>query len=215
MDTIFELEWIALVITGLGTLFLIGEILVNMRGIFALLGIGFMTVYFSIYLETGSLILMIIIYFVGLLLVVIDGKFLNDGTLAILGVVSMLTAVALAADSFNVGLYAVIGVLVGGGSAFFFPKVFPSRNLWSKLMLKDRLTEEAGYSSMNQQYMSLVGKTGITLTDLRPVGTIEIDNQKYSAISNAQWIPKNSHVTVTKVDGTRILVSKTDDIQQN
>src|SRR5690625_1051356 len=87
---IFTLNWIGLIITGLGTLFLIGEILVNMRGVFAILGVGFIIVYFSAYLEPGSFILMLIIYFVGLLLIIIDGKVLNDGTLAILGLVGML-----------------------------------------------------------------------------------------------------------------------------
>lgn len=208
MDALLATEWIAIVFTGFGTLFLIGEIIVNMRGIFAILGIGFMTVYFSVYLETGSLMLMLIIYFVGLLLIVIDGKLINDGTLAALGVASMLTAVALAADSFVGGAYAVLGVLIGGGCAFFFPKFFKSRNLWTKLTLKDRLTEEAGYSSMNQQYINLVGKKGETLTDLRPVGTIRIDGKEYSAVSNAQWVAKNTPIIVVKVDGTRILVSK-------
>lgn len=37
-------DWFGLVLTGLGTLFLIGELLVNMRGLFALLGIILMTV---------------------------------------------------------------------------------------------------------------------------------------------------------------------------
>lgn len=210
METMLDLDFMALVITGLGTLFLIGEILVNMRGFFALLGISFMTMYFVVYLQTDALILMITIYLIGLLLILIDGKFLNDGTLGVLGLVSMLTAVALAADSFSVGSYAVVGVLIGGACSFFFPKIIPSRNLWSKLTLKDRLTNDAGYSSMNERYTSLVGKTGITLTDLRPVGTVEIEKQTYSAISNAQWIPQNTNVKVVKVDGTRILVAKFD-----
>jgi|SRR5690625_945384 len=207
MEQLLQYEWIAFLITGLGTLFLIGEILVNMRGIFAIIGIGFMSVYFAVYQETNSLLLMLIIYFIGLLLIIIDGKLINDGTLAILGVASMLTSVALAADNLSSGLYAVIGVLLGGACAFFFPKVFPSRNLWNKITLRDRLTEEDGYSTMNREYIHLIGKTGKTLTDLRPIGTIEIEGKEYSAISNAQWIHKGSLVKVMKVDGTRILVS--------
>src|SRR5690625_5284339 len=121
---IFDLQWIAVVITGLGTLFLIGEVLVNARGLFALLGIGFITVYFTAYVETGSFILMLIIYFAGLLLIVIDGKLLNDGTLATLGLASMLISVALAAPDLTSGLYAVLGVLVGGAASFLFLKVF-------------------------------------------------------------------------------------------
>ena len=205
---IFSLSWVAFLLTGFGTLFLIGEVLVNMRGIFGILGIGFIVIYFSVYLEPGSVILMLIIYFVGLLLIIIDSKFVNDGTLATLGLVSMLTAVALAADDFTTGLYAVIGLLLGGAGSFLFLKVFRRRNMWGKLALTDRLTAEAGYSSMNKEYQSLVGQEGITLNVLRPVGTIRINNKDYSAVSNAQWIPENTPVRVIQVDGTKILVKE-------
>src|SRR5690625_2288512 len=203
---IFTLNWIGLIITGLGTLFLIGEILVNMRGVFAILGVGFIIVYFCAYLEPGCFIFMFIVYFVVLLLIFIDGRVLTDGTRAILGLVGMLIAVALAAPNFNAGMYAVCGVLLGGGASFLLLKFFKRREMWSKIALKDQLTKEAGYNSMNAGYEALVGKEGITLNDLRPVGTIRIDDKDYSAISNGQWISKNSTIQVIQVDGTRILV---------
>lgn len=206
----FSLSWLAFIITGLGTLFLIGEILVNMRGFFGLLGIGFMVTYFSAYLAPGSLALMLIIYFVGLLLIIIDGKLINDGTLATLGAAAMLTSVILAAPDVYTGLYGVIGVLVGGAASFLFLKIFKPRNLWNKLALKDRLTKEAGYSSMNSEYEALVGKRGITLNVFRPVGTVRIENKDYSAISDAQWLDKDTPIEVVAVDGTKILVKKID-----
>ncbi|WP_249871084.1 NfeD family protein [Oceanobacillus saliphilus] len=205
---IFELQWIGFVITFLGTLFLIGEVLVNMRGFFGLLGIGFITVYFAAYVQTGSFLLMLIIYFVGLLLIIIDGKVTNDGTLATLGLAAMLAAVALAAPDFTSGLYSVLGVLVGTGASFFFLKVFKKRDIWTKITLKDQLTTEAGYNSINKNYEKLVGQEGITLNDLRPVGTVKINNKDYSAISDGQWVGKGSKVKVVQVDGTKILVEK-------
>lgn len=203
---IFSQEWIALVITGLGTLFLLGEVLVNMRGIFALLGIGFITVYFTVYLETNSLILMLAIYFIGILLIIIDGKVLNDGTLATIGAASMLAAVALPAPNIAAGLYAVLGVLLGGGLSLLFLKVFKRREIWNKITLKDQLTSEAGYNSINEEYLTLLNSEGITLNDMRPVGTIRIGSKDYSAVSNGQWIPKGTPIRITQVDGTKILV---------
>lgn len=203
---IFSSQWIGMVITGLGTLFLLGEVWVNMRGIFGLLGIGFITVYFSVYLETGSFIIMLIIYFVGLLLIILDGKLINDGTLATIGLACMLTSVAITAPTLTAGLYAVIGVLVGGFSSLLFLKVFKHRDLWTKITLKDRLTNEAGYNSLNKEYGELFQQNGIALTNLRPVGTIRVNNKEYSAVSNGQWIMKDTPVEVVKVDGTKILV---------
>lgn len=205
---ILQSDWIALFFTGLGTLFLIGEILVNSRGIFGLLGIGLIVSYFTVYLDPGSFTVMLIIYFAGLLLMIIDGKLINDGTLAITGVVFMLIAVAFGAPSLYAGLYAVIGVLSGGAGSFMFLKIFPPRNMWGKITLKDRLTGEEGYSSMNKDYKTLIGKVGMTKSVLRPVGTVVIEGDSYSAISNGEWLEKDIEVQVVSVDGTRILVDK-------
>lgn len=205
---VFSSEWIGLVITFLGTLFILGEVWINMKGIFGLLGVGFITVYFSVYLETDSFIIMLIIYFVGLFLIILDGKLINDGTLATLGLGCMLASVAISAPSLAAGLYAVIGVLVGGFSSLLFLKVFKHRDLWTKITLKYRLTNEAGYNSLNSEYEELIAQKGIALNNLRPVGTIRVNNKDYSAVSNGQWIVKDTPIEVIKVDGTKILVER-------
>ena len=190
MDAILHSDWIGLLLVGLGTLFLLGEILVNLRGLFAVLGISFIVFYFYLFLpEPSSFVMMLIIYFIGILLILIDGKIINDGTLATLGLAGMILSVVITALTFA-GLYSVIGILAGAGCSFIFLKLFKPRNMWSKITLKDRLTDEAGYSSINEGYNMLVGKTGIAMTDLRPVGTIKIEDVHYSGISNAQWIEK-------------------------
>ncbi|HLR61151.1 MAG TPA: NfeD family protein [Lentibacillus sp.] len=208
---VFSMDWTGFILTGFATLFLIGELLVNMRGIFGLLGMGFIVVYFAVYLETGSFIFMLIIYLVGILLIMIDGKIINDGTLATIGLACMLLAVALAAPNLFAGMYAIIGVLIGGFSSLLFLKAFKRREMWSKITLKDQLTKEKGYNSMNQEYEKLLEKPGITLSDMRPVGTIRINNKNYSAVSNGEWIPKDSDIKVVHVDGTKILVEKYSD----
>lgn len=208
---LFAYNWIGFVITGLGTLFLIGELFVNMRGLFAILGLGFMTLYFSAYMDfSTSFMLMIITYFIGLLLIIIDGKVINDGTLAAIGVAVMLAVVAFAAPNFMAGLYSACGVLLGGGASLIFLKVFKRnrRNLWSKMTLTDRLTAEKGYSTINKEYLTLINEEGITLNDLRPVGTVKIKEKEYSAVSNGEWISKGTRVKVVQVDGTKILVKK-------
>src|SRR5699024_5275806 len=93
------------------------------------------------------------------------------------------------APNLYAGLYAIIGLIIGAGASFIFLKIFKPRNMWGKIALKDRLTDEAGYSTVNQEHLGLVGKKGMTLTDLRPVGTIRIEE-------------------VESVDGTIILVKE-------
>ncbi|HEY4602651.1 MAG TPA: NfeD family protein [Cerasibacillus sp.] len=205
---IFSYDWVGLFIAGFATLFLIGEVLVNMRGFFGILGLGFIIVYFSVYVEAESLILMLLMYFIGLILIVIDGKLLNDGTLSTIGAATMILSVALPAPSFIAGVYAVLGVMIGAASSFLFLKVFKRRSMWTKLTLKDQLTTEAGYISMNEAYHELLNKEGATITDMRPVGTIQIKGKEYSAITNGYWIPKGTTIRVVEVDGTKILVEQ-------
>src|SRR5690625_2289465 len=160
MELITELSWMGFIIVGLGTMFLIGELLVNMRGVFAIFGVIFITVYFYAYLnEPASFMVLLAIYFIGLILILIDGKLLNDGTLAVLGLVAMVLAVVIAAPDIYTGIYAVIGVIVGIAISFSFLKVFKRREMWGKIALKDRLTKEEGYSSINKEYEQLVNKT--------------------------------------------------------
>ncbi|ARI77045.1 NfeD family protein [Halobacillus mangrovi] len=203
-------DWIALFITMLGTMFLIGELLVNMRGAFAVLGIGFITVYFSSYLAMDMFFIMMLVYFLGIILMVIDGKLLNDGTLATIGAAAMVVAVGFSAPNWVAGLYSVIGVIVGGAGSLLFLKVFKRREMWTKITLADQLSSEMGYNSMKETYQSLVGKTGEALTDMRPVGTVSIDKEEYSAVSNGQWISRKDSIKVVAVDGTKILVKKID-----
>ncbi|MBN8236648.1 nodulation protein NfeD [Halobacillus kuroshimensis] len=203
-----QTDWIALLITFLGTMFLIGELLVNMRGVFAVLGLGFITVFFSSYLAVDMFIIMMFVYFLGLTLMIIDGKLINDGTLATIGAAAMITAVGFSAPNWTAGLYSVIGVIAGGFSALIFLKVFKRRNMWNKMALNDQMTSEMGYNSMNESYQKLLGKTGSAQTDMRPSGTIEVDGEDYSAVSNGQWIYKGEPVTVASVDGTKIMVKK-------
>ncbi|MYL47944.1 nodulation protein NfeD [Halobacillus litoralis] len=204
----FTYDWIALFITFLGTMFLIGELLVNMRGVFAIIGFGFITVYFSGYLETEMFIVMMLVYFLGIILMIIDGKLLNDGTLAVIGAVTMVIAVGFSAPNWVAGLYSVIGVILGGAASLLFLKVFKHRKMWSKMALNDQLSSEMGYNSMNEKYQYLLDQQGKALTDMRPVGTIKIDDEEYSAVSNGQWITGGDEIKVVKVDGTKILVKK-------
>ncbi|RDY72022.1 nodulation protein NfeD [Halobacillus trueperi] len=204
----FTYDWIALFITFLGTMFLIGELLVNMRGVFAIIGFGFITVYFSGYLETEMFIVMMLVYFLGIILMIIDGKLLNDGTLAVIGAVTMIIAVGFSAPNWVAGLYSVIGVILGGAASLLFLKVFKHRKMWSKMALNDQLSSEMGYNSMNEKYQYLLDQKGEALTDMRPVGTIKIEDEEYSAVSNGQWITCGDKIKVVKVDGTKILVKK-------
>ncbi|MCM3712873.1 NfeD family protein [Halalkalibacter oceani] len=214
------MEWldsasIGFLVVFLGTLFLIGELLVRAKGLFALLGIAIMAMYFSYHLSGEVGFWVVILYVVGLALIIIDGKVITDGTVALLGIILMIIGLAVPAPTFLYGVFVSMGFLLGGFGSALFLKVFPSRNLWAKMTLKDRLTGDLGYNSINESYTSLVGKEGKTLTPFRPTGSIEIDGAQYSATSGGQWIEAGAPIEVVSVDGTRIVVKKREENKES
>ncbi|WP_018923754.1 NfeD family protein [Salsuginibacillus kocurii] len=190
----------------LATTFLIGELLVKSKGIFGAIGILLMAFYFGHHIDGVSGLWVIILYVAGLALIIFDGKVISDGTVAIFGIVLMIIGVAVPTPDMVYGLLVTMGIILGGFSAALFLKVFPRRELWTKITLRDRLSGEEGYNSINEKYHELVGKEGKAITDFRPTGTIEIEGEAYSATSGGQWLKSGTKVTVDNVDGTRIVV---------
>jgi membrane-bound ClpP family serine protease len=66
--------------------------------------------------------------------------------------------------------------------------------------------EKAQEDSSRAQRKALVGKEGIVLTDLRPVGKAEIDGVRYEVLSETVFVPAGSRVRVTSADLEQIKV---------
>jgi membrane-bound ClpP family serine protease len=205
---LLDVPVVGFLVIFIASMLLFGEMLVKARGIFAVIAVGLMAVYFSYFLTDENFFWLTLLYVVGLLVIILDAKLLNHGFVALFGVAMMMAAVAIPAPSILYGVLTAIALLVGLSVSFSFLKVFPARELWSKLTLKDRLTSEAGYNSINESYRQLIGKQGVTATPFRPSGTVTIEDASYSAVSEGKWLQSEVAVTVTAVDGTRIVVKE-------
>lgn len=207
---ILNIASVGFIVVFLGTVFLFGELLVKAKGLFAIVGIGIMAAYFSFHITPGSGmgLWIALLYIIGISLIVLDGKVFTDGTIALLGIFLMVLGIAIPAPSIIYGFLVAMALLLGVGASFLFIKVFPSRSLWEKMTLKDRLTGEAGYNSINKSYRGLVDKQGKTTTPFRPIGTVIIDGKYYSATSENIWLDEGTAVRVISVDGTRIVVNQ-------
>ena len=65
-----------------------------------------------------------------------------------------------------------------------------------------------GYS-ISKNFGEMIGKEGITQTDLRSSGKIEIDSISYQAISQGEYIDKNTEITIISTDENQLVVKKT------
>ncbi len=75
----------------------------------------------------------------------------------------------------------------------------------SPIVLKDQIESEA-VNLTDAKPETLIGKTGVALTPLRPSGIALIDGKRYSVETQATFTDKDTEVTVIAVDGPKITV---------
>ena len=100
---------------------------------------------------------------------------------------------------------AVLGAILIAMVVVFMKSLKKGLLFRSPIVLKDRIEAEAVKPSSGS-LEHLIGRTGKTLTPLRPSGIAVIDGQRYSVETQATFIDRDSEITVLKVDGTKITV---------
>jgi|SRR5690554_1737688 len=194
------------IVIFIATLFIFGELMVKAKGVFAIIGVTIMAMYFSYHITATASIWIVLLYAIGLVLIIFDGKVTTDGTIAVIGLLLMILALALPAPGIIYKVLVGMALIIAAPTSYLFTKVFPPRNMWSKMTLKEKLSSDLGYNSINDSYKELIGKSGMTKTPFRPTGTVEIEGKFYSATTDNQWLDPEVKVKVISVDGTRIVV---------
>jgi membrane-bound ClpP family serine protease len=148
------------------------------------------------------------------LLVVFIEMFVPSGGL--LALVAAVVAIAGVVCLFRVSaLWGVIGllaVLILGPTVIFFGlSIMPSTPFGKKLLFGESGREEPVLGTEDEARQEsaierLVGTEGVALTDLRPVGAVRLDGQRYDALAEINLIRAGTPVRVTSVEGTQIKV---------
>ena len=113
-------------------------------------------------------------------------------------------------DALGRNILLVIGNMIAafvafGILAFLVPKYTPFKRLTLSLSQDTTL----GYTSQDQSYeQQYIGKNGIAITTLRPSGKADIDGEVIQVETSGEYIEKDTPVTVTRVDGNRIIVRR-------
>ena len=68
-----------------------------------------------------------------------------------------------------------------------------------------------GYNVKDETLGELIGKKGMTLTPLRPSGNVEIDQVKYDAITEGDFIETGRKVIVSLARTNHLVVKKDQD----
>lgn len=75
----------------------------------------------------------------------------------------------------------------------------------SFLVLNDQV-DSTSVPEVTSAKQSLVGRSGVSITPLRPSGIAEIDGQRVDVMTAGAFIEKNKTVTVVRAEGLHILV---------
>lgn len=84
-------------------------------------------------------------------------------------------------------------------------KMLPNTTIFRKLVLQENISGQSGYTS-DHKFEHLLSKRGIALTDLRPSGTVIIDDKRIDVVTEGEYITKNKEVEVILVEGSKIVV---------
>ena len=113
-------------------------------------------------------------------------------------------------DLFHRNVLLVIGNIVGaflafGAVAYFMPKF----TFFNRIALATAQATADGYSVQSTtESDTLVGRTGVAVTTLRPSGKAEIGDDVLQVESEGEFIDANTSIKVIAVNGNRVIVRR-------
>lgn len=150
----------------------------------------------------------LVLFITGLTLLVVEVIVPGFGLPGIGGIIFVFIGIVLAVDSVTTALLSLsIAVIVTSIVTVFLIKMgFRSKTI-GKIVLNSNHTTERGYLSVDTKDIYL-DKVGITQTELRPTGFIEIEGIRLDALAESGYIPKDIEIKVVKVEGSKIFVRR-------
>lgn len=107
----------------------------------------------------------------------------------------------------NALLTLAVTMLLFVGMLFGFGKVLPRSNRFNQLVLQPALSSKSGYTSATD-HADYIGRTGTTLTSLRPSGAVELDGERIDVVTAGDYIDAGVDVRIVRVNGSRIEVRR-------
>lgn len=99
--------------------------------------------------------------------------------------------------------------LVGAGAgALLLGRFLPQSRLFGRLTLAAANSATAGYTA-GPDTTPLVGKIGITLTQLHPAGAARFDGERLDVVTSGEFIEAGVAVRIVEARGSRLVVQKT------
>ncbi len=156
----------------------------------------------------------IILLVAGILLVFLETFIPSGGILGFVAAVSLAGAVILAfMQSGTIGwIILAIAIVSVPVLILLGLKILPRTPFGRRLLLiannKDSVGAGGKAGISDKDFSLLKGKSGVTVTQLRPSGIAEIDGERYSVVAEGEIIGPGCDIFVIKVEGNSIIVGR-------
>lgn len=205
---------VAEILLTVGFLGIIVELLTPGFGIPGTVGLVSLALFFGGRMVAGLAGWEVVALFIaGFVLLAIEALVLPGfGVAGVLGIVAIFASLFLSfptpAEALTVVTVAIFATLLLAVAflVFLSSRRGPDRGPLAGLILRESQKPEEGYLPSGRMD-GLLGKAGIALTKLRPVGTVRIEGQRIDAISEGEWIEEHTPVKVVKVEGAKVVVA--------
>ncbi|MDO4531719.1 MAG: NfeD family protein, partial [Bacillota bacterium] len=144
----------------------------------------------------------VILALLGLLLLFVEILMPGFGLFGILGTVALLGSLVMAYKIYGFLIFLLF--LAAAVLLFFAMILFAKKSgLYNKVVLKEK-QEEKGFDESALQ--GLLGKVGVTHTELKPFGVAEVDGRLVDVCSTGDFIDRGTEVQVIQITGKTVTV---------
>lgn len=102
----------------------------------------------------------------------------------------------------------MISIFLSVISSMYLSKKMFTTTMFGHLALDETQQANNGYTFSDNGYKSMLGKSGIAHTILRPAGKIEIENEVFDATAITGYIEKGENIKVVKYETAQLFVRK-------
>jgi len=134
------------------------------------------------------------------------------GGMLLAAVVLGLILFLLGRETADVHLGSILGAVAAGiivllSLAYTLIRLLPTSRRFDGVLHQGTQPAAAGYISA-QARLDLVGRRGVALSELRPVGVADIAGERVDATTEGEWLPAGTPVTVVKAEPMRLVVRR-------
>lgn len=151
------------------------------------------------------------LFLVGVVLILFEVHVLpGHGISGLLGIMAILISFFFVLGANAMALREVaISVAIATAIFVLLLRFLPKAPMFRRLILQTaQVVPSVQVKELSRDFDPLIGKTGITVSELRPSGIVLIDNKRYSAMSDGGYFPPETKVKVTSYQGSTLMVER-------